>query len=124
MDTCVNDTAVESSGSGAVIHGVLEIDGMPAALRPTVEDLMVDCLRSESIWEVPGEDPLFAQWCTRWYKDWPSTDLAAFAAGDLPVPAGIGCHQVLTGTPEEFRDLAHRLAKLSEAYCFTARVSI
>lgn len=101
VETCVKTTAAEPSAPvRPITSGVLIIESMPARLRPRVEELMVTCLPSASTWEIPGDDPLTAQWCTRWYKDWPGQDLAALAAGAGSefdaVPPGIGCRQVLT----------------------------
>ena len=110
--------------AAAACHGVLRIEGMPAALRPRVEALMVDCIRSESTWVVPGDDPLTAQWCTRWYKDWPGNDLASLIAGRAEARPGIGCRQPLTGTVTELGRLAEGIGKLAQAYGFTACVSM
>lgn len=121
--TDVNAPAAVASAA-AVTHGVLRIEGMPAFLRPRVEALMVDCLRSESTWVVPGDDPLTAQWCTRWYKDWPGNDLVALLAGRAEGRPGIGCRQPLTGTAAELARLASELGALARAYGFTACVSM
>ncbi len=122
-DTCVKTTGAEVQ-TEPVTSGVLIIESMPATLRPVVEDLMVECLRSESTWVVPGDDPLTAQWCTRWYKDWPGLDLAALAAGHSTVKPGVGCRQVVTGTSAELRALEHRVVELASRYGFAARLSM
>lgn len=120
----LTDSAPATTAQDAPTSGVLIIESMPACLRATVETLMVNCLRSESTWEVPGEDPLTAQWCTRWYKDWPGEDLASLAAGSSRVPSGIGCRQVLTATVRELEALERGIAKLAEDYCFSAQVTM
>lgn len=125
METCVSHAVAETAAVpdvGLTITGVLIIESMPARLRPDVEQLMVDCLHSESTWDIPGEDPLTAQWCTRWYKDWATPDLVALAAGHI-TGHGVGCRQVLTGTPAELTQLDARVQELARAYGFSARVS-
>lgn len=129
VETCVKTTAAEPSAPvRPITSGVLIIESMPARLRPRVEELMVTCLPSASTWEIPGDDPLTAQWCTRWYKDWPGQDLAALAAGtgsDFDaVPPGIGCRQVLTGTHAELHALETAVRDLAQRYCFSARLSM
>lgn len=130
MTTCVKPIPDGASPVGVVADGmtsgVLIIESMPTHLRSAIEEAMVECLQSESTWVVPGDDPLTAQWCTRWHKDWPGTDMVSLAAGCVPetrVAPGIGCRQVLTGTAAELRALEERVQALALRYGFTARLS-
>lgn len=96
---------------------------MPVRLRPVVEDLMARVIVSESEFVVPGDDPLTAQWCTRWHKDHPGDNIVALAAGRATGTAcGVGCRQVLTGTRAELEDFAAQLAQLAHAYGFSAQL--
>lgn len=124
MHTMTEHHIGAAPAAAPITSGILTIEAMPSRLRPVVEQLMVDCLRTESTWVVPGDDPLNAQWCTRWHKDWPGEDLASLAAGTARLPAGIGCRQVLTGTHSELEQLSRALAQLAENYCFSARVTM
>ncbi len=99
---CEPETAQLSSG-------VLIIESMPVGLRSVVEDLMVDCVRSDSDWSLSGADVLTAQWFTHWYRQWPGR---------------IGCRQVLTGTRAELGELHERVSALALNYGFSARVSL
>ncbi|MDU0479243.1 hypothetical protein QVA66_08320 [Staphylococcus chromogenes] len=90
---------------------VLEIDGLPRSLRLAVEQLMVDCIRSESELFVPGADPLTANWCTRWSRS--ATN-----------PRTIACRQVLTGTTAELELFDDTLAAFARAKGFAAEVRI
>ncbi|MFH0412799.1 hypothetical protein ACG98H_12235 [Corynebacterium sp. L4756] len=113
----------------AVGTAVLRVSGMPARLRPAVERAMVQCIHTTSEYVVPGDDPLTAQWCTRWYRDNGMRDdlasLAAFPGVELPEPRAekcVGCRQVITGTASEFRALNSVLTTLAEEFGFDASV--
>ncbi len=110
---------------GEVCTAVLQISGMPRSLRPAIERAMARCIRSESEFIVPGDDPLTAQWCTRWRRDplWDvvgiKDDNAANAAKGVDnTGAGIGCQQVLTGTPSELEALGRAVEMLAGEYGF------
>ena len=108
-----------------IVTAVLTISGMPRKLRASVETAMHSCVGSPSYFIVPGDDPLTAQWCTRWHKD--SVDeMALLAAGQAAevAPVGIGCHQVLTGTRQEFTALKTEIAALGEQFGFQAFLKI
>ncbi|APT93646.1 hypothetical protein CPHO_03750 [Corynebacterium phocae] len=124
MAPSVHTTGAAAPAAQPASSGVLTIESMPAHLRSVVEDLMVSYLRSESTWEVSGQDPLEAQWCTRWYKDWPGHDLAALAAGRSAARHGVGCRQVITGTREELKALDEAVAALAQTHGFSAWVSM
>lgn len=103
---------------------MLQISGMPRSLRPAIERAMARCIRSESEFIVPGDDPLTAQWCTRWRRDpvWDivgaGTDNAASREAANAGCAGIGCQQVLTGTPSELEALGRAVEMLAGEYGF------
>lgn len=108
---------------------VLRVSGMPTRLRPAIERAMVQCISTPSEYVVPGDDPLTAQWCTRWYRDTGFDDdlatLAAFPGVELPQPRAekcVGCRQVITGTAHELRALNSVVATLAEEFGFSARV--
>ena len=108
---------------------VLRVSGMPTRLRPAIERAMVQCISTQSEYVVPGDDPLTAQWCTRWYRDTGFDDdlatLAAFPGVELPQPRAekcVGCRQVITGTVHELRALNSVVATLAEEFGFSARV--
>ena len=108
---------------------VLRVSGMPTRLRPAIERAMVQCISTQSEYVVPGDDPLTAQWCTRWYRDTGFDDdlatLAAFPGAELPQPRAekcVGCRQVITGTAHELRALNSVVATLAEEFGFSARV--
>lgn len=108
---------------------VLRVSGMPTRLRPAIERAMVQCISTQSEYVVPGDDPLTAQWCTRWYRDTGFDDdlatLAAFPGVELPQPRTekcVGCRQVITGTAHELRALNSVVATLAEEFGFSARV--
>ena len=108
---------------------VLRVSGMPTRLRPAIERAMVQCISTPSEYVVPGDDPLTAQWCTRWYRDTGFDDdlatLAAFPGVELPQPRAekcVGCRQVITGTVHELRALNSVVATLAEEFGFSARV--
>lgn len=108
---------------------VLHVSGMPTRLRPAIEHAMVQCISTPSEYVVPGDDPLTAQWCTRWYRDNGFSDdiatLAAFPGVELPQPRAekcVGCRQVITGTAHELRALDSVVATLAEEFGFSARV--
>ena len=117
---------------GEVCTAVLEISGMPRSLRPAIERAMARCIRSESEFIVPGDDPLTAQWCTRWRRDplWDvvgvkadnvakgETDNAANREAANAGCTGIGCQQVLTGTPSELEALGRAVEMLAGEYGF------
>ncbi|WPF65524.1 MULTISPECIES: hypothetical protein [unclassified Corynebacterium] len=109
MTTLLLDPPVESlaEGSTEVCYGVLAIEGMPRALRPRVEALMVECLRSQPLAALPGTDPLEAHWYTRWHHD-------AWGA--------LCCREPLTATREEFACFERALAVLAQAEGFDASV--
>lgn len=100
---------------GEVCTAVLQISGMPRSLRPAIERAMARCIRSESEFIVPGDDPLTAQWCTRWRRD-PLWDVVGIKADNTG--AGIGCQQVLTGTPSELEALGRAVEMLAGEYGF------
>ena len=108
---------------------VLRVSGMPTRLRPAIERAMVQCISTPSEYVVPGDDPLTAQWCTRWYRDTGFDDdlatLAAFPGVELPQPRAekcVGCRQVITGTAHELRAHNSVVATLAEEFGFSARV--
>ncbi|MDN6739833.1 MAG: hypothetical protein L0L74_07005 [Corynebacterium casei] len=108
---------------------VLRVSGMPTRLRPAIERAMVQCISTQSEYVIPGDDPLTAQWCTRWYRDTGFDDdlatLAAFPGVELPAPRAekcVGCRQVITGTSHELRALNSVVATLAEEFGFSARV--
>ena len=108
---------------------VLRVSGMPTRLRPAIERAMVQCISTQSEYVVPGDDPLTAQWCTRWYRDTGFDDdlatLAAFPGVELPQPRAekcVGCREVITGTAHELRALNSVVATLAEEFGFSARV--
>ena len=108
---------------------VLRVSGMPTRLRPAIERAMVQCISTPSEYVVPGDDPLTAQWCTRWYRDTGFDDdlatLAAFPGVELPAPRAekcVGCRQVITGTAHELRALNSVVATLAQEFGFSARV--
>ena len=108
---------------------VLRVSGMPTRLRPAIERAMVQCISTQSEYVVPGDDPLTAQWCTRWYRDTGFDDdlatLAAFPGVELPQSRAekcVGCRQVITGTAHELRALNSVVATLAEEFGFSARV--
>ena len=112
-----------------VSTAVLRVSGMPKRLRPAIERAMVQCISSSSEYVVPGDDPLTAQWCTRWYRDTGFADdlasLAAFPGVELPEPRAekcVGCRQVITGTAHELRALDTVVSTLAEEVGFSARV--
>ncbi|MFH6889918.1 hypothetical protein [Corynebacterium aurimucosum] len=117
---------------GEVCTAVLEISGMPRSLRPAIERAMARCIRSESEFIVPGDDPLTAQWCTRWRRD-PLWDVVSMNADNTITTdadnvvkgeaanagcTGIGCQQVLTGTPSELEALGRAVEMLAGEYGF------
>lgn len=86
---------------------VLTIEAMPRGLRPVVEALMVDCLRTPSDLRYPGADPLKDDgWFTAWQRD----------------PKGLRCRQILAAPAEELHSFSDELDRLSERYCFDAVV--
>lgn len=108
---------------GEVCTAVLQISGMPRSLRPAIERAMARCIRSESEFIVPGDDPLTAQWCTRWRRDpvWDVVGVGGDNAESAAVGnagAGIGCQQVLTGTPSELEALGRAVEMLAGEYGF------
>ena len=127
------EAGVEASDAAATpktIAGVLRIGAMPRRFRPMVEEAMARCVTSDPSFVVPGDDPLYAQWCTRWFKDVPADNLVAIARGTAGaqsgkgVPAGIGCHQVLTGTRAELASLDADVRELAAEHGFRAQVDI
>lgn len=86
---------------------VLTIEAMPRGLRPVVEALMVDCLRTPSDLRYPGADPLKDDgWFTAWQRD----------------PKGLRCRQILAAPAEELNSFSDELDRLSERYRFDAVV--
>ena len=137
MNTCVNPAPVEQpastsawpsvNGGATVVTGVLKISGMPRSLRSEIERAMDRCIRTESEFIIPGDDPLTAQWCTRWYRD--EISMEALVRGEATGPGmdsgvGIGCHQVLTGTREELDALDCVVRYLAQRHGFTAAVRL
>ena len=133
MNTCVNPAPVEQpaststwpsvNGGATVVTGVLKISGMPRKLRSEIEHAMDRCIRTESEFIIPGDDPLTAQWCTRWFRD--GLSVAALAQGGSACAnagSGIGCHQVLTGTEAELAALESAVCYLAQRYGFSATV--
>lgn len=114
--------SAQAAATCAVQPAVLHISGMPIRLRPVVEDAMVRLVPSESGFVVPGDDPLTAQWCTRWHKDLPGDNLYALYGASQHVPAGVGCRQLITGTDSELAALRAELCQLAERYGFTVRL--
>ena len=113
----------------AVTTAVLRVSGMPTRHRAAIERAMVQCISTSSEYVVPGDDPLTAQWCTRWYRDTGFADdlasLAAFPGVQLPEPRlekCVGCRQVITGTAHELRALDTVVSTLAEEFGFSARV--
>ncbi|MDY3126749.1 MAG: hypothetical protein SOW59_01260 [Corynebacterium sp.] len=108
--------------------GVLKIAGMPKQLRARVESIIVECVRTESIIALPGQDPLTAQWFTHWFIDSPvgleSEDAVVcfLQAGRPSVRRFIGCHQVISGTVTELTELQRHLSELAERYGFRVEV--
>src|SRR5690625_906789 len=108
---------------------VLRVSGMPTRLRPAIERAMVQCISTPSEYVVPGDDPLTAQWCTRWYRDTGFDDdlatLAEFPGVELPgrrAEKCVGCRQGITGTAHELRARNSVVAALAEEFGFSARV--
>lgn len=108
--------------SGEVCTAVLQISGMPRCLRPAIERAMARCIRSESEFIVPGDDPLTAQWCTRWCRDADWDPVSGKTLGGTARGVGIGCRQVLTGTPSELEALGRAVEMLAGEYGFRAVV--
>ena len=108
---------------GEVGTAVLQISGMPRALRPAIERAMARCIRSESEFIVPGDDPLTAQWCTRWRRDADWDPVSGKKLGGERARGGIGCHQVLTGTPSELEALGRAVEMLAGEYGFQGAVT-
>ncbi|AMO92440.1 hypothetical protein QP414_11765 [Corynebacterium simulans] len=108
--------------AGQVHTAVLTIAGMPRKLRPAVERAMARCITTESEFIVPGDDPLTAQWCTRWYRDMPGD--AELVRAVVPARVGIGCRQVITGTQKELAALEREVELLSTEHAFSARVDV
>lgn len=102
---------------GEVCTAVLQISGMPRSLRPAIERAMARCIASESEFIVPGDDPLTAQWCTRWHRD-PVWDPLSGRVPDNAGGLGIGCQQVITGTPSELDALGRAVEMLAGEYGF------
>ena len=90
---------------------------MPRNLRPAIERAMARCISSESEFIVPGDDPLTAQWCTRWHRD-PVWDPLSGRVPDNADGLGIGCQQVITGTPSELDALGSAVEMLAGEYGF------
>ena len=127
LDTLIAERKRDQSMD--VQTAVLRVSGMPTRLRPAIERAMVQCISTQSEYVVPGDDPLTAQWCTRWYRDTGFDDdlatLAAFPGVELPQPRAekcVGCRQVITGTAHELRALNSVVATLAEEFGFSARV--
>ena len=101
---------------------VLHIEGMPRRLRPVIEQLMVSHLPTPATLTIPGEDPLEANWCTRWYRC--AVDNILFLPGVSDDAAtGVGCRQVLSGEPAELAALGEAVMDLAHRYGFSARLS-
>ncbi|KQB86847.1 hypothetical protein [Corynebacterium lowii] len=109
MTTLLLDKPVDSSAgdSTEVRYGVLRVEGLPKRLRAEVEALMVRYLGSEPTAALPGVDPLYAHWCTRWERDGRAT---------------VRCREILTATPAEFSRLHRALSGLAQEEGFYASV--
>ena len=121
--------ATGTARGAAVGTAVLRVSGMPTRHRAAIERAMVQCVSTQSEYVVPGDDPLTAQWCTRWYRDTGFADdlasLAAFPGVELPKPRAekcVGCRQVITGTAHELRALDSVVSTLAEEFGFNASV--
>ena len=91
---------------------VLTITGMPRALRPRIETAMVLCVPSDSALEIPGADPLTADWFTPWRR-----------SGGRGPGLHVACRQVLTGTEEEFDRLRTVVENLARQHGFSAELT-
>lgn len=91
---------------------VLTISGMPRALRPRIESAMVLCMPSDSALEIPGADPLTADWFTPWRR----------STGAGP-GIHVACRQVLTGSDEEFARLRTVVDNLARRHGFHAELT-
>ncbi len=92
---------------------MLTITGMPRALRPRIETVMVICIPSESELRVPGADPLTADWFTSWHRS------HSRGPGSY-----LDCRQVLTGTDGELARLRDMVTRLARDHDFTADISL
>ena len=87
----------------------MRLTSVPVAARLVVEEAMVECLRSPSQISLPGQDPLTANWFTAW-RTTPG------------MRRRVDCDQLLSGHPEEVRDLELRLDALAEAWGFSTEI--
>ncbi len=137
MTTCVahqaiRETSVDSYEPGysaelgcsteRVVTAVLSVRACPKRLRASIERAMATCIRTESEFVVPGDDPLFAQWHTRWWKDRGVAGTATGSAVGTPSGVFVGCRQVITGTPPEIDNLRVVVETLAAEFGFSASV--
>ncbi|AJK69367.1 hypothetical protein [Corynebacterium marinum] len=92
---------------------VLNITGMPCAVRSRVETAMVVCIPSDSEISYADADPLTAEWFTAWRR--------CDDAGDGP---RIACNQLITGTDEELCRLRTVVENLARNHGFTAELTL
>ncbi|MDO5669154.1 MAG: hypothetical protein Q4G50_04050 [Corynebacterium sp.] len=107
LDVTAPPLAVTGSAHVAVLH----ISGMPRALRPRIESLLVDHVPDGYAPLAPGLDPLTANWFTSWHRT---------AGPDAGIY--VGCRQVVYGPAGNLRDLAKELTKISRHHGFDAEV--
>ena len=106
------ETPDVTTGPGPARTAVLTIAGMPRALRPRIETAMVLCVPSDSALEIPGADPLTADWFTPWRR-----------SGGRGPGLHVACRQVLTGTEEEFDRLRTVVENLARQHGFSAELT-
>lgn len=92
----------------AVCTAVLSISAMPVALRPAVEECMYRCIPSSPELEIPGIDPLDANWFTRWQR----------------CTEGLSTRQVLTGYVSELEEFSRQMGELSCIFGFKYRLQL
>ncbi|RSZ61372.1 hypothetical protein EAH68_13370 [Corynebacterium hylobatis] len=92
---------------------VLNITGMPSALRPRIETAMVLCIPSESELCAYDSDPLTAEWFTAWHR--------CVEAEDGP---RIACRQTITGTEDELCRLRTIIDNLARNHGFHAELTV
>ncbi|MDO5513216.1 hypothetical protein [Corynebacterium sp.] len=107
VDPSTPDMPSISTGHAAV----LSISGLPRRLRPRIESLIADCLPEDSPLEIPGADPLTANWFISWHRS---------AGPDNRVY--VACRQVLYAAADQLRDLDEALTTISRDHGFQAEV--